>query len=94
MAEAVKDTLNQVVEGVKDLAVSGEQKVEQKAPKAAKPKKEKKKGGDDGGRPLMLDPVPAYIDHRVQIFEKLKAKYDEEVAQKPRGTYNCLTTAS
>ena len=31
MAEAVKETLNQVVEGVKDLAVSGEKKVEEKA---------------------------------------------------------------
>lgn len=68
MAEAVKETVNQVVEGVKDLAVSGEKKVEEKAPKAAKPKKEKKKGGDDGGRPLLLDPIPAYIDHRVKIL--------------------------
>jgi threonyl-tRNA synthetase len=66
MAEAVKDAVNQAVEGVKNLAVSAEQKAEQKAPK---PKKEKKaKGGDADGRPLMLDPAPAYIDHRVQIL--------------------------
>jgi threonyl-tRNA synthetase len=64
MAEAVKDAVNQVVDGVKDLAVAAEQK----APKAAKPKKEKKKGGDSDGRPLMLEPAPAYIDHRVQIL--------------------------
>lgn len=72
MAEAVKE----VVENVKNLAVSGE----------AKPKKEKKKKAAEGadGRPLELSPPAAYIDHRVQIFEKLKAKYDEEVAQKPR----------
>lgn len=68
MAEAVKETLSNVVEGVKDLAVSGEKKVEEKAPKAAKPKKEKKKGGDDSGRPLMLEPVPAFIDHRIKIL--------------------------
>jgi threonyl-tRNA synthetase len=62
MAEAVKDAVNQAVEGVKNLAVSAEQK-------APKPKKEKKaKGGDGDGRPLMLDPAPAYIDHRVQIL--------------------------
>jgi threonyl-tRNA synthetase len=62
MAEAVKDVVSQAVEGVKNLAVSAEQK-------APKPKKEKKaKGGDGDGRPLMLDPVPAYIDHRVQIL--------------------------
>lgn len=68
MAEAVKDTVNQVAEAVKDLAVSGEKKVEEKAPKAAKPKKEKKKGGDDSGRPLMLEPVPGFIDHRIKIL--------------------------
>ena len=68
MAEAVKDAVDQAVEGVKNLAVSAEQKAPDT--KAAKPKKEKKaKGGDaDGGRPLMLDPVPAYFDHRIQIL--------------------------
>lgn len=67
MAEAVKDAVNQAVEGVKNLAVSAEKKAEQKAPK---PKKEKKaKGADSGdGRPLMLDPPAAYIDHRIQIL--------------------------
>ncbi|KAF2849391.1 threonyl-tRNA synthetase-like protein [Plenodomus tracheiphilus IPT5] len=78
MADAVKDIVNQAAEGVKNLAVSAEQK-------APKPKKEKKPKGDGGdGRPLMLEPAPAYIDHRIQIFDKLKAKYDEEIAQKPR----------
>lgn len=62
MAEAVKDAVNTAVEGVKNLAVSAEQK-------APKPKKEKKQKGDGGdGRPLMLDPAPAYIDHRIQIL--------------------------
>lgn len=66
MAEAVKDAVSQAVEGVKNLAVSAEKKAEQKAPK---PKKEKKaKGGDSDGRPLMLDPAPEYIDHRIQIL--------------------------
>jgi threonyl-tRNA synthetase len=63
MAEAVKDSINQAVEGVKNLTVSAEQKT-------PKPKKEKKTKGADGGdgRPLMLDPVPAYFDHRIQIL--------------------------
>ncbi|KAJ5020721.1 hypothetical protein J3E73DRAFT_435319 [Bipolaris maydis] len=75
MADAVKDAVNSAVEG----------KAEQKGNKAPKPKKEKKAKGDAGdGRPLMLDPAPAFIDHRIKIFEKLKAKYDEEIAQKPR----------
>jgi threonyl-tRNA synthetase len=69
MAEAVKDAVNQAVEGVKNLAVSAEQKAPAAA-KAPKPKKEKKaKGGGDGdSRPLMVDPAPAYIDHRIQIL--------------------------
>jgi len=68
MAEAVKDAVNQAVDGVKNLSVSAEQKAPAEA-KAAKPKKEKKaKGGDGDGRPLMLDPAPAYIDHRIQIL--------------------------
>jgi len=56
MAEAVKE----VVENVKNLAVSGE----------TKPKKEKKKKAPEGteGRPLELSPAPAYIDHRVKIL--------------------------
>lgn len=62
MADAIKETINQAVEGVKNLAVSAEQK-------APKPKKEKKAKGDGGdNRPLMLEPAPAYIDHRIQIL--------------------------
>ncbi|KAF2259972.1 threonyl-tRNA synthetase-like protein [Lojkania enalia] len=74
--EAAKDAAKDVVESVKNLAVSQDQK----------PKKEKKKKGAEGadGRPLELKPHPVFIDHRIQIFERLKAKYDEEVAQKPR----------
>jgi threonyl-tRNA synthetase len=81
MAEVVKEA----VEGVKNLAISKDPK-EQKEPKEQKAKKEKKKKGAEGadGRPTELSPPPAYIDHRIQIFEKLKAKYDEEIAQKPR----------
>ncbi|CAI6339015.1 unnamed protein product [Periconia digitata] len=76
MAEAAKEAVTQAVEGVKNLAVSGD----------AKPKKEKKakKGAEGDGRPLELNPKPEFFDHRIQIFEKLKAKYDEEIAQKPR----------
>ncbi|KAF1956703.1 threonyl-tRNA synthetase [Byssothecium circinans] len=77
MDESAKEAVQQAVEGVKNLAVGGE----------GKPKKEKKqKKGAEGGdaRPLELEPKPAFFDHRIQIFEKLKAKYDEEIAQKPR----------
>ncbi|KAF2466789.1 threonyl-tRNA synthetase-like protein [Lindgomyces ingoldianus] len=70
------DAVKEAADGVKNLVVSKDQK----------PKKEKKKKGGIAadGRPLMLDPRPTYIDHRIEIFEKLKAKHDEEIAQKPR----------
>jgi threonyl-tRNA synthetase len=69
--EAVKEA----AEGVKNLAVSGEKK----------PKKEKKKPAESqDARPLEVSPPPAYFDHRIKIFEELKAKYDAEAAAKPR----------
>jgi threonyl-tRNA synthetase len=57
MAEAVKEA----VEGVKNLAVSGEPKQK---------KEKKKKGAPEGadGRPQELSPQPAYFDHRIQIL--------------------------
>jgi threonyl-tRNA synthetase len=73
MADAVKDAVNSAVDGVKNMAVAAEQKVDektaQKENKAPKAKKEKKPKGDGGdGRPLMLDPAPEFIDHRIQIL--------------------------
>lgn len=64
MADAAKEAVEKVVEGVKDLAVGKEQK------KEAKPKKEKKKKGAEGadGRPTELSPPPAFFDHRIQIL--------------------------
>lgn len=60
MAEAAKEAVTQAVEGVKNLAVSGD----------AKPKKEKKakKGAEGDGRPLELNPKPEFFDHRIQIL--------------------------
>lgn len=47
-----------------------------------RPKKAEKKG--KGNAHLELDPPPAYIAHRIQLFDKLKAARDQESAQKPR----------
>ncbi|KAF4545745.1 putative threonyl-trna synthetase protein [Lasiodiplodia theobromae] len=83
--DAVKDA----VEGVKNLAVG-----EKQQPKKEKqPKKDKKKGGEDAdGRPLELAPPPEYLDHRIKIFEELKAKYDADIAAKPREPINITLT--
>ncbi|KAJ7637030.1 hypothetical protein FB45DRAFT_977499 [Roridomyces roridus] len=34
--------------------------------------------------PLELQPPPSFFDHRIQIFDKLKAEYDEFVKAQPR----------
>jgi len=78
--EAVKDVVQGAAEGVKQLNIT-------RNPKQGK--KEKKKGPAAGssGRDE-LDPPPAYIDHRIKIFEQLKTKYESEVASNPREQIN------
>ncbi|PQE13285.1 hypothetical protein CJF31_00008304 [Rutstroemia sp. NJR-2017a BVV2] len=74
--DQAKEAVEKVTEGVKKVAV-GEKK--------QKPKKEK--AGGDGGvdaGPLELNPPPEFIAHRIAVFDRLKAKYDEEIAAKPR----------
>lgn len=34
--------------------------------------------------PLEIKPAPAFLDERLQLFHKLKAKFDAEIAAKPR----------
>ena len=64
MAEALKDA----VEGVKNLAVSGAEKVKEPKPQKEKAAK-KKKGADSGdGRPLELSPQPDFFQHRIDIL--------------------------
>lgn len=78
--DAAKDAVRAVTDGVKNLNVANG------TPKA---KKEKKKGGAGGASgPDELQTPPAYFDHRIKLFEQLKAKYDNEIAQKPREKIN------
>ncbi|KAI5781471.1 hypothetical protein EDC01DRAFT_709811 [Geopyxis carbonaria] len=79
--EAVTDKVQQLGKAVENVALGDKA--------AAKPKgekKAKKPKGDAGAAegPLELSPQPDYIDHRVQIFEKLMAEYNAEIAAKPR----------
>ncbi|KAG7877767.1 hypothetical protein KL937_004637 [Ogataea polymorpha] len=62
-----------------------EKKVEALSVKDKKPKKAAKKSGDDAAkRPLELDPKPDFIEHRIRIFERIKARQDAELAAKQR----------
>jgi len=58
------DTVQAIVEGVKDIAVSNDQKPR----KEQKEKKDKKKKDGGDGRPTELSPPPDFIDHRIQIL--------------------------
>ncbi|RDW73868.1 putative threonyl-tRNA synthetase [Coleophoma crateriformis] len=73
--EAAQKAVDSVVDGVKKVAI-GEKK--------QKVKKEKggAVGGDSG--PLELNPPPQFLTERLQLFDTLKAKFDAEIAAKPR----------
>ncbi|PWW72342.1 threonyl-tRNA synthetase [Tuber magnatum] len=78
-----------VVEGVEKITLgegsekpAGGASQAPKAPKAGK--KSKKVVANTTTGPLELGPPPEYISHRIQLFEKLKAEYDQEVAARPR----------
>ncbi len=61
------------------------QQQQQQQPKGEKKPKAKKEGADAGPKaPLEFSPKPAYFDHRIAMFEKLKAEQDAEFAAKPR----------
>lgn len=58
------------------------------APKPQKAKKEKKEKkaaakSEDSG-PLEMQPPPSFLQDRLDLFDRLKAKQDEETAKKPR----------
>ncbi|GAC98443.1 threonyl-tRNA synthetase [Pseudozyma hubeiensis SY62] len=55
---------------------------QQKGEKKPKAKKESADGASKA--PLEFTPKPAYFDHRIAMFEKLKAEQDAEFAAKPR----------
>lgn len=41
-------------------------------------------GGEATGKPLELDPPPAYLQSRIEMFDRLKTEYDAMVAAKER----------
>ncbi|KAI2615739.1 threonyl-tRNA synthetase [Hypomontagnella submonticulosa] len=53
--------------------------------KPAKKDKKNKAAVDDGSAgPLELNPPPEFIKSRLELFDRLKKKYDEDIAKKPR----------
>ncbi|KAM9883931.1 threonyl-tRNA synthetase [Verticillium dahliae] len=84
--EEAKKAVESITEGVKKVAVGAGAGA---APnnKDNKPKKEKKaKGGDDAASagPLELKPAPDFLQSRIELFDRLKKRQDEEIAAKER----------
>ena len=73
----------QIEKKVEDLSIKKEAPVQkQAAPKKGKKEKAAKEG--ESSRPVFLTPQPAFIDHRIKIFEEIKAKRDAEIAAQER----------
>ncbi|KAG0676844.1 threonyl-tRNA synthetase [Kluyveromyces marxianus] len=73
-----------VEEQVKDLSLEQKAEKQPAAVENKKEKKDKKKDKSNGKPSLYLEPQPAFIDERIQMFERLKKEYDEKVAAQPR----------
>ncbi|KAI8093471.1 uncharacterized protein BX664DRAFT_108230 [Halteromyces radiatus] len=51
-------------------------------------KKAKKSKGVEAEHPLEISPAPEYLQHRIDMFDRLKAEYDESIKNKPRVPIN------
>ena len=103
MADALKEAVKKVGEGVEKLGVSEppkspkqSKKSEPQADKPAVPgakkdgKKDKKVKFGGSGTADELSPPPAFIQERIDLFDKIKAEYDANVAKNPRVNINIL----
>lgn len=74
--DSAKKAVESVTEGVKKVAIGGGKKEKKQKGGAA--------AGDAPARPLEMAPPPDFLQRRVDMFDRLKKKYDEEIAKKPR----------
>jgi len=77
--EQAKKAVEAVTEGVKNVAV-GEKKGAKKDKKAV--------AADASAGPLEMKPPPDFLQHRLDLFDRLKKRQDEELAKKPREPIN------
>lgn len=96
MAGAIGDSVKELAAKVKNLTThdtSEASKDNQKQTAGDGQKKDKKaKKVASGPSTDELPTAPAYFDHRIQIFDKLKAIEIEEIAKKPREQINITMT--
>ncbi|KAL9096450.1 MAG: hypothetical protein Q9165_001447 [Trypethelium subeluteriae] len=81
------ETARDAVEGVKGAAEGLKNMSVSDKPKSGK--KDNKKDVETGKkRSLELQPRPEYLDHRLKVFDAVKARQDEELAKKPQEPIN------
>lgn len=76
--DSAKKAVDSVAEGVKKVALGANKD------KAPKKEKKAKDAGDASAGPLELNPPPDFLQKRLELFDKLKKDYDEELAKRPR----------
>lgn len=77
--ESAKQAIEAVAEGVKNVAIG-----DKAAKGGRKDKKKDKAQAVESSGPLEMNPPPYFLQQRVEMFDRLKKKYDEEIAKKPR----------
>lgn len=82
----MSNLVDNVVEGVKNVAIDAKQKVSEVQDKSVKKDKKDKKidSASSVKASLELDPKPEYMAHRISLFEKLKSEQESETASKER----------
>ncbi|ORY67096.1 threonyl-tRNA synthetase [Pseudomassariella vexata] len=74
--DVAKKAVDSVAEGVKNVAINDK--------KGGKKEKKPKTGGNESAGPLEMKPAPDFLQHRLDLFDRLKKEQDEELAKKPR----------
>ncbi|KAI0015843.1 threonyl-tRNA synthetase [Xylariomycetidae sp. FL0641] len=82
--DAAQKAVKDVTDGVKKVAIGAEKK----AGGGKKEKKAKDGAAEASAGPLEMKPAPEFLQSRVELFDRLKKRQDEELAKKPREPIN------
>lgn len=91
-AQLQDPAVQNMTEAAQKVDLNAEAQQQQKQQQQQKPKGEKKQknkkdaaaAGGEAKAPLEFSPKPAYFDHRIALFDKLKAEQDAHAAAQPR----------
>ncbi|ODV76741.1 threonyl-tRNA synthetase [Suhomyces tanzawaensis NRRL Y-17324] len=81
---AAVEAINEKVEALSVKDDKPQQKAQQNQPKSEGKSRKDKKAASQAKNPLYLDPQPAFLDHRIKMFDEFKALYDADIASRER----------